>query len=161
MKNLLLLPLILAPMAACKSNERQAPPPSDLAGPNMSGKVERGMANCPSAVPGAVTKIALTADGVDVTVTAPDPQAQRKIVTLADFHARTPGSLAPWPHSGLRSGGSHIGHCPILHEHTTITAAAVPGGVRLQLRADAPSRVKELQDIISARVARLPGFPSS
>jgi hypothetical protein len=89
------------------------------------------------------------------------PEAQRTIVALAQFHARTPRALDATPHVGLRGGGSRIGFCPLLHDGTSITANTVPGGVRLQLRADSPTRVKELQNFVSARAARLPSFPSS
>jgi hypothetical protein len=155
--------VVIVPIAACAASESLPPPPPspEPAGPNMSGKIDRRMANCPSAVPGAVTKVELTPGGVDVTVTAPGPEAQRTIVALAQFHARTPKPLDATPHVGLRGGGSRIGFCPLLHDNTTITTSTVPGGVRLHLRADSPSRVKELQAIVSTRVARLPRFPSS
>ncbi len=161
MRQLLMITLVIVPLAACAASESLPPPPPEPAGPNMSGKAQRRMANCPSAVPGAVTRVQLTRDGIDVTVTAPAPDAQRTIVALAEFHARTVRPLDATPHVGLRGGGSRIGFCPILHDGTKITATAVPGGVRLQLRAESPARVKELQDIVSARAARLPGQPSA
>jgi hypothetical protein len=127
----------------------------------MSGTAPRGMANCPSAVPGAVTRFKRTAGGADVTVTAPGTDAQHAIVARAELHARTPTPISSTPHVGLRGGGSRIGFCPILHDGTTITVTPVPGGVRIQLRADSPARVRELQDIVSARAARMPGYASS
>jgi hypothetical protein len=158
MRHLLMLSFLLVPPAACKGEARQS---SEASRPDMSGPTVRRMANCPSAVPGAVTKIALTPDGIDVTVTAAAPEAQRRIAALADFHARASGPLSPLPHSGLRGDDSRIGYCPVVHAGATITTAAVPGGVRIQLRADSRTRVKELQDRVSARAARLPGFASS
>lgn len=165
MRQMLMLPLVLLPLAACAASESLPPPPAtpslppELAGPNMSGKLQRRMANCPSAVPGAVTKVQLTRDGVDLTITAPGPDAQRTIVALAEFHARTERPLSATPHVGLRGGGARIGFCPLLHGGTKITASAVPGGVRMQLRAESPARVKELQETVSARAARLPRPP--
>lgn len=161
MRPLLVLPLVLLTLATCAASEPLPPLPPELAGPNMSGKLQRRMANCPSAVPGAITRIEPTAGGVDVTVTAPGPDARRTIVALAEFHARTPRPLSRTPHVGLRGGGSRIGYCPILHDGTTVTSIPVPGGVRIQLRADRPARVKELRDLVRARAARFPGFASS
>jgi hypothetical protein len=127
----------------------------------MSGKLQRQMANCPSFVPGSLTKIELTAGGADVIVTASTEEAERRIVALADFHQRTPSPVGPMSHTGLRGGKSRIGYCPILHQGAKITTTRVPGGVRIHLRSDLPAGVKDLQDTVSARAARLPGFASS
>ena len=116
----------------------------------------RKMAYCPSAVRGAVTRTTPTAKGIDVTVTATDPEAARTIVALAELHARFPRSLIPFPgHFGLRSGGSRIGFCPIVHEDTSIKTTRVPDGVRIRLRARSPERVRELQTLVEERAARL------
>jgi hypothetical protein len=121
------------------------------------------MANCPAAVRGAVTKVELTAGGADVIVTAQQPEAKRRIIELAMFHDRMPdwSWFGRGLHSGLRSGGGRIGHCPTQHALATVTTRPVPGGVRFELRADTPSRIKELQEAVAARAARLPGFASS
>ena len=161
MRPLLILPIILLPMAACQEKEPHRGPPPEPTGPNMSGNAPHRMLNCPSAVPGAVTRIELTASGADVTVTATGQDAERRIVTLAEFHERMPRALFPIPHSGLRAGGSRIGFCPIVHHGAFVTTTRVPGGVRIELRADWPTHVKELQDLVSTRAARMPGFVSS
>lgn len=149
-------------MAACPKDEPEPAPAPVPQGPNLSGQMPRRMVNCPSAVPGAVTKVELTPGGVDVTVTAPGrSDAERRVVELAQFHERAPKALRPVPHAGLRGGGSRIGFCPTVHEGARMTTATVPGGVRVELRAHAPDRVKELQDAVTARAARLPGFASS
>ncbi|HWO19939.1 MAG TPA: hypothetical protein VNO30_14230 [Kofleriaceae bacterium] len=128
----------------------------------MSGQAPRQMANCPSSVPGAVTKLDLTAGGVDISVTAASPDSQRRIAELAAFHVLAPTVFATRMHNGLGGGGrSRIGHCPIVHAGTSVTTTVVPNGVRIYLRADDLTRVKELQDTVSARAARLPGFASS
>lgn len=137
------------------------PPPPPPSGPNMSGHMERMMANCPSAVRGAVTQTARTTDGIDVTVTAPDATAEREIITRAEFHARTPKPLSPIPHIGLRGGGSHIGYCPLLHDGTSITTTPTPGGITMHIQTRSPERVRELQEIVEARAARMRNFPSS
>jgi predicted small lipoprotein YifL len=161
MRQHLMLLLLLVPIAACRDNEPLPLPPPEPTGPNMSGTAPHRMANCPSAVPGAITQVEPTAGGVDVTVTATGQDAQRRILALAEFHERTPRALFPIPHSGLRAGGSRIGFCPIVHHGAFVTTTRVPGGVRIELRADWPTRVKSLQETVSARAARLPGFVSS
>jgi hypothetical protein len=127
----------------------------------MSGKLQRRMASCPSFVPGALTRIELTADGADVVVTASTEAAERRIAALADFHQRTPSPVGPMAHTGLRGGNARIGYCPILHQGVKITTARVPGGVRIHLRSELPGGVKDLQGAVSARAERLPGFTSS
>ena len=149
--------LLLAPTAACKKDESPPSPP----GPNMSGAMQRKMANCPSAVRGAVTQTTPTGDGIDVTVTATDPTAALAIMTLAEFHARTPSRLTPFPHTGLRGDTSRIGFCPIVHGIATITTTFIPGGARIHLAAISPMRVSELQALVEARAARLRSFPTS
>jgi hypothetical protein len=154
--------LLLAPAAACKTEE--APPggpPSGLSGPNMSGARPRRMANCPSAVRGAITTTTPTPDGIDVVVTAPDPAAERKIVGLAEFHAQFPRPLSPFPHNGLGGGRGHIGFCPIVRGTASITATAVPGGVRVHLSETSPERVRALQRIVQERTQNLRAFAQS
>ena len=123
--------------------------------------MSRHMVNCPSAVPGAVTTLTPTAVGIDVTVTAREQDAQRRIAGLAKLHEQPAGLPFALPHVGLRTGGSRIGYCPIVRRGATITTTLVPGGVRIHLRADSPFKVGELQDLVSARAKRLPGFASS
>jgi len=164
MRQLLILPLLLVPLTACKKNEQLHLPPPEAMGPNMSGKTPHQMANCPSAVPGAVTRIDRTIDGIDVTVTALGQDAQSRIIALAGFHERAPSDPAvfgPMQHTGMRTGYARTGYCPIMHRGVTLTTTAIPGGVRMHMRADSPFRVKELQDIVSSRAARMPGFASS
>ena len=61
------------------------------AGGNMTGGKELGMMNCPSAVKGAVTRVEGTARGVDLAITAVDPDVRREVVTLAKVHAAMKG----------------------------------------------------------------------
>jgi hypothetical protein len=159
MRALLILPFLIVPLAACKKQPLQLEP--EPVGPNMSGRTPHQMANCPAAVPGALTKVQPTADGIDVTITAPDPDAQRRIVALASFHEHTPMPLARVPHSGMRGGGARIGFCPIVHHGATIHATVVPGGVRIHLRADSPREISALRETVTERATRLPGFASS
>lgn len=150
----------LAPLAACKDS-RSNPPLPEPTGRNMSGALSRHMANCPSAVPGAITTVQPTADGVDVTITSRDPDAERRITALAQTLERPRSVPFAIPHGGLRTGGAQIGYCPITRHGATITTGIVPGGVRVHLRADSPGQIEELQTTVTARAKRLPGFASS
>jgi hypothetical protein len=162
MRQLFVLPFVLLSLVACRGEDSRPQGVPEPYGPNMSGHAPRQMSNCPSAVPGAVTKVDFTAGGVDITVTAASPDVQRRIAELAAFHAHSPTVFATRTHNGLRGGGhSRVGYCPIVHAGATVTTSVVPNGVRIHLRADDLTQVKELQDTVSARAARLPGFASS
>jgi hypothetical protein len=151
--------LLLVPAAACKQDESPPPRPS---GPEMSGPQSRRMANCPSAVRGAVTLTTPTPDGIDVTVTSPDLTAARQIAELAQFHARNPRPLLPFPHTGLGGGRGHAGYCPIARgDDVIITASVIPGGATIHLRARLPWRVHDLRESVVTRAERLRSFPSS
>lgn len=156
---------ILVAVAACQEKKESPPPPTTgepaPAQANRSGKLQNKMANCPSAVPGAKTTIAMTSDGVDVTVTAREPAAERKIVELAEFHARTAPSASGTQHTGKGGGPARIGFCPTVHAGATVRASHVAGGVRVEIRASSPTQVSELQTVTKARASRLPGFVSS
>ncbi len=153
--------VLLAPAAACKTEEAPPAPSAGLWGPDMSGARERRMANCPSAVPGAITTTTPTPDGIDVTVTAPDPRAEQAIVGLAELHARFPRPLTPFPHNGLRGGGGRIGYCPFAHDAATITTTAVPGGVRIHFGASSPERARHMQQIVQERARKLRALAAS
>jgi hypothetical protein len=121
----------------------------------QTGELERGMANCPSAVPGAVTELAMTSDGVDVIIAAEDPAARQQIVSLAERHMRMGGPAGLPEHSGLHGGPGSIGHCPIIHDATRITTTRTVQGVIIHVRALVPGNVKALQDETRSRVAGL------
>jgi hypothetical protein len=124
---------------------------------NMTGKKEHGMLNCPSAVDGARTELARTADGVELTVTARDPDSAKEIVTLARSHAamQEPDPDKP-QHGGQHGGPGEIGYCPIVHHgNTLVTFDEVPGGARIQVVAGSPAEVAALQEETAERVAAL------
>lgn len=102
------LVLVTALLAAC------SPKPAPRQSSSMIGALERGMANCPSAVVGAETRLQMTRGGVDVIVTAKDARAQAEIVRLADLHAGPPGDGPQ--HTGQHGGPGTIGRCPVIHE---------------------------------------------
>lgn len=135
-------------------------PPVALAAPVArrlrQGALEHSMANCPTAVQGAVTRAVNTEFGVDLTITADDPASQRRIAELAALHERIgdPDGSAP-PHTGLHGGPGGIGHCPVIHDATTVTFTRLRRGVVIHLRALLPSDVARVQAIVNGRVAAL------
>jgi hypothetical protein len=128
----------------------------------MSGARPHQAANCPAALPGASTKLVMTPEGVDVTVTSTDAAVERNIVSLAEFHAHGSTAEASHPHDGKHGGSGRVGYCPIIvNETTQITTTVIPGGVTLHVNARSPNGVKELQNLTKQRAVRLPGYLSS
>ena len=158
MKKLL---FVCAVLAGCSSRPAPQPAAPKQAAP-MSGELEHGMANCPSAVDGAETHLTNTPTGVDVTVTAQNADAQALIVQLAELHTRHEGMGNAPQHTGQHGGPGSIGHCPIIHDGTQISMTSVEGGVVLHVDALAPERVKEVQAQTADRLAAMPkGAPRS
>jgi hypothetical protein len=127
-----------------------------VAGRQRRGALEHAMTNCPTAVKGAITRAVNTASGVDLTIIADDPVSQRRIVELADLHERIgdPDGSAP-RHTGLHGGPGGLGHCPVIHDATTVTFTRLRRGVVLHVRALLPSDVARVQGIVNDRVAAL------
>jgi hypothetical protein len=128
----------------------------------MTGKMPLHMRNCPSGVPTANTVLSKTAGGVDVTITSVDPQAQRRIVVLAQLHSRLGDPIGVFPaHSSMHGGpGSLVGRCPIIHASTTVTYDIIPDGVTIHVVANNPDDVDKLQIMTEDRVRAL-SLPSS
>jgi len=117
------------------------------------------MANCPSAVAGAITNVVDAPDGVFITVTAKDPGSQSRIFALAEVHGRIGGPEGNAPeHTGLHGGPGDIGHCPIVHVATRVSFTRIPDGVRFHVRALGADGVKALQDDTRARASRVPAW---
>ncbi len=114
-------------------------------------------------LPGTTTQLAMTARGVDVTVTAKDPAIARKIVTLGRVHALGRAAAgAAQPHDQQHGGAGMLGYCPIIvNDQTTVSVTPVRGGVTAHVEAASPDRVPALQAMIKARAIRLPGYTSS
>ncbi len=110
------------------------------------------MANCPSALWTAVTHISDIPEGVAISVTVSDPFNYRRLLALAEVHARSgrPGG-AP-EHSGMHGGPGNAGHCPILHNGTEVTYAQIPNGVRFDVRAASRVDVALLRSQTRSRV---------
>lgn len=151
------LMLVCAVLAACSSKPAPQSPggaeaPKSTA---MTGEMEHGMMNCPSAVKGAETAVAMTASGVDITVTAKEPGAQAEIKRLAELHGQQ-GAMGEAPmHTGLHGGPGAIGHCPVIHEGTQVTIEPVEGGAILHVSAMAPDGAKAVQDRTTERIEAL------
>jgi hypothetical protein len=150
--------LLCAALAACSSPPAPAPTPAPPQLSQMTGGLEHAMMNCPSAVDGAQTRLRMTATGVDVIVTAADPEARAELAKLAEIHANM-DRFTEWPeHTGKHGGPGTIGHCPIVHDGTTITFARFDRGVVLHVTATSTDRVSWLQDQTAQRLATMPAW---
>jgi hypothetical protein len=114
---------------------------------DMTGQKEMHMSNCPSAVPGSITKVVDLPDGVELTVTAVEPWAQREIWRRAQIQGQTSwqpekGAIE---HTGLGTGSGRYGFCPGMLEGTTVDETLLPTGAKLTVRADRPAQVRALQ----------------
>ena len=142
-------------LAACSSDrtdrdEHERHRPEAL----LTGTLPRHMQNCPSAVATATTSSARASDGVELTITSPDPAAQREIVARAFVHSWQGDPIARvTPHTGKHGGPGSIGFCPIIHADTIVTYSAIPDGVRVHVAARRPQDVPALQQATEARVA--------
>jgi hypothetical protein len=114
------------------------------------------MANCPSALSSAVTHVSDIPEGVAVAVTVSDPESHRRLLALADRHARIGDAEGMPEHSGLHGGPGDIGHCPIIHFGTQVTFSQIPHGVRFYVRALGGVDVVALRGETRVRVANLP-----
>ena len=151
--------LLLLALAACSSDK--SPPAPTKPESLMSGKREHGMHHCPSSVPGSVTKMSETADGVDVTITAGDAAAQRKILALAHTHERIGNPNGESAHDGMHGGPGNVGFCPIIHANTVITVSEAPGGARIHVKAGDPANKAALVEATRKRVEALGALPNS
>jgi hypothetical protein len=126
-----------------------------VAGPRRGG-LEHAMANCPTAVKGAVTRSVNTEFGVDLTITSDDPVSQRRIVELAARHEQMgdPDGAIP-RHTGRHGGPGGLGHCPVFHDSTTVTFTRLRRGAVIHLRALLPTDVPRVQGIVAERLATL------
>lgn len=136
--------------------------PSNDNDPDMTGKRELAMLHCPSSAPGATTAVRDTRDGVELTVTAPDPFGRHEIRRRAAVQQRVAQSRRTRghdEHTGQGTGSARYGYCPGVMQGTTVTVADVAGGVRIAVRAASPDGAAELQRTTHARAARLQAPP--
>ncbi len=104
------------------------------------------MANCPSAVPGAITGMRLVDGGVILDITATDPDAARAIVDRAHLAAtHLPPDPVRGEHSGAHGGPGTTGHCPVVHVNTVVSVEDIAGGARITVMARDPAGTATLQ----------------
>lgn len=127
----------------------------------LTGRLPRQMHNCPSAVPSAKTSAVPTERGVDVVITAPEPEARQRILALAELHAsqREPVAMLG-EHNGMHGGPGTVGRCPIIHANTTLELDPIPDGVRIHVTANDKDDIQALQKATEKRV-RTFALPSS
>jgi hypothetical protein len=122
-----------------------------------SGKMEQKMANCPSAVKGATTTVAETAEAVEVTVVGADDAATKEIrarATKLVEAAKAPD--AEVKHDSKGTGGGGIGFCPVVLADTTVTSAEVDKGVKLTVKPNKPENLKPLIEESKRRNENMP-----
>jgi len=148
--------------SAAKPDEPGSAGAIDAAGHNMTGLRPHQAANCPAALAGTTTQIAMTPRGVDVSITAKDPAVAHRIAALAEFQVRGRTADAPHPHDKKHGASGRVGYCPIVvTDQTTVTMTPIASGTMVHVEARSPSRVTELQEMIKERAVRLPGYLSS
>jgi TusA-related sulfurtransferase len=122
---------------------------------DMSGAKERGMAHCPSTVPGATTKAEALPDGVQLTVTGSDPATVVEIRDRAHhqaFAALHPGHK---PHTGKGGGPGDIGYCPVVVVDSEVTATDLVDGAKITVKPKDPGNVGEIQKMTKERIEGL------
>jgi hypothetical protein len=123
---------------------------------DLSGSKERGMANCPSAVPGATTRAVVLDDGVAVEVTASDSAQITAIRDRAHRQAAVahhPQGLPP--HLGIGSDTGEIGYCPVVLIDTEVKAEDLPKGARITVRPKDKVNVPAVQKLTEERISAL------
>lgn len=145
----------LASITACAGGRSEEPTLVPTTAENASGALERGMANCPSAVPGARSRVDDIQDGVAVTILAANPRAEAQIRQRARFHASRPPNTQMRKHSGRGTGGGRIGFCPVVQPGTELVVQEVPGGTRIIMRAADEREVQRLRAAVRGRVNQL------
>jgi hypothetical protein len=112
------------------------------------------MVHCPSAVAGAVTKVADTKDGVLVTVTAKDADGAKEIRARAAHLAQASKLDAGKPeHKGDGHGGGGLGRCPVVLQDAIVEAKDVEGGSAITVKAEKKDGVAALQKEAKERAA--------
>jgi hypothetical protein len=146
------------PVADTKPAE---PPPADTKPaepPPAADTMLNDMKNCPNAVAGAETKVALDPKaGLTAMVTSKDAAAVKEIQTrahaLLDKPAAAGGEVK---HTGTGTGGGALGKCPAVVPDATAKVADTKDGVTITYTAADPSKLPEMQTMIETRVKDMP-----
>jgi hypothetical protein len=124
--------------------------PSDT--PSRAQTAALGLADCPSAVPGAITAVAIDRDAVILTVTAPAEESVVPIKNRAHRLADAARSAA----RGAEISPEAAARCPVVLADTAIEVADLPDGARIALKPTAAGlTVAQLEAEANRRVGAL------
>jgi hypothetical protein len=120
--------------------------------PTMANK----MAHCPSAVPGADTKVAEEKNAVVLTVTAEGAARVGEIQKRAQHLDEVEGAPeAEIKHTGQGTGGGRSGKCPVVMTDVTLGIEKLKNGVKIRLTPKDASKVGELASTAKERIAAM------
>jgi hypothetical protein len=124
---------------------------------DMTGKRELQMMQCPSAAPGAATRVRSRARGVELVVTAAGGWQRREIRRRARHQAEvaTKRSRGHEEHTGEGTGSGRFGYCPGMLDGTTLAVVDTRDGVRITVTARGADAIAELQQSTRTRLERL------
>ena len=155
--------VICVGLGACNASNRggaEAPTGAEdeakeLLEKNMTGPRTRGLASCPSAVPGATTEVRNAPDGVELVITSPGEGGARQIRFLARRLAGLRPAADGVRHSGEGTGSGTLGYCPVVIAGTDVVVEDVAGGARVIVKARHPELVGALQLVTRSRADAL------
>jgi hypothetical protein len=154
--------VLLLVLTACSTRESTESHVQNRPRAMLTGTRPQHMRNCPSAVPSSVTTVTETVSGVDLVITAPDPDARAQLASLARTQATLGNPRWFFPqHSGMHGGPGVQGFCPIIHASTNVTWEPIPEGVRIHIAARGTENVTALQRATEARVRAMKMMPAS
>ena len=175
----LMLAFAVAP-AGCKKDKKKAddktaepakpetpetPPKPEGEGGGGEGGGEGGggqtmtnkMMHCPSAAPGAETKVEQTKDAVVVSITTKDAAGAKEIQERAKHMASlTAGGAPKVEHTGKGTGGGALGKCPIMMADVTLKTEDTKDGVKVTLTPKDPAKLAEVAKTAQDRAASMP-----
>lgn len=131
-----------------KAAEKPIEKPAAMAG-------DRKMANCPSSVIGATTRIENGDGALFVTITGDDKIAEEirgRAKHLVDVSVKNPTEIK---HSGEGEGGGGLGSCPVVLADTVIVSEDVPGGAKVTVKPAKPEDFEKLKAVSNERLAKM------
>jgi hypothetical protein len=155
-----------ADMAKPDMDKDTTPPPDPNAKPAGGGEgggegggqdMTNKMMHCPSAAPGAETKVEQTKDAVVVTVTSKDKAAVTEIQTRSKYMAGlTAGGAPKVEHTGNGTGGGALGKCPVMMADVALKAENVKDGSKITLTPKDTTKLAEVAKTAQDRAAAMP-----
>lgn len=126
--------------------------PKAPAAPTMVNK----MANCPNAVEGADTQIAVTKAAVVVTVTAKDQAATDEIRKRAKHLASVQTAKSDKvEHTGKGTGSAKLGKCPIMLDDVKLEVKEIDKGVEVSMTPNDAGKLALLEHNAKSRTRGL------